>query len=76
MSVGALSSFLSYANQYTKPFNEISNVFTELQTALACASRVFHLLDIDSSPKQGPTKNTFAYSRTCPDSTPQFFLSR
>ena len=56
MSVGALSSFLSYANQYTKPFNEISNVFTELQTALACASRVFHLLDIDSSPKQGPTK--------------------
>lgn len=44
-SVGALSSFLTYANQYTKPFNEISNVFTELQTALACASRVFALLD-------------------------------
>ena len=56
ISVGQISSFLSYANQYTKPFNEISNVFTELQTALACASRVFHLLDIDSSPKQGPTK--------------------
>lgn len=44
-SVGALSSFLTYANQYTKPFNEISNVFTELQTALACAARVFALLD-------------------------------
>ena len=46
-SVGALSSFLTYANQYTKPFNEISNVFTELQTAIACASRVFDLLDED-----------------------------
>lgn len=48
MSVGALSSFLSYANQYTKPFNDISNVFTELQTALASATRVFHLLDMAS----------------------------
>lgn len=48
MSVGALSSFLSYANQYTKPFNEISNVFTELQTAFASAARVFQLLDTDS----------------------------
>ena len=48
MSVGALSSFLSYANQYTKPFNEISNVFTELQTAFASASRVFSLLDTPS----------------------------
>lgn len=45
MSVGALSSFLSYANQYTKPFNEISNVFTELQTAIASAARVFKILD-------------------------------
>ena len=48
MSVGALSSFLSYANQYTKPFNEISNVFTELQTAFASAARVFKLLDTSS----------------------------
>lgn len=48
MSVGALSSFLSYANQYTKPFNEISNVFTELQTAFASATRVFQLLDTPS----------------------------
>ena len=44
-SVGMLSSFLTYANQYTKPFNEISSVMTEMQTALAAASRVFTLLD-------------------------------
>lgn len=45
LTVGQLASFLSYANQYTKPFNEISGVVTELQNALACASRVFDLLD-------------------------------
>ena len=45
MTVGILSSFLSYANQYTKPFNEISGVLTELQNALACAGRVFELID-------------------------------
>ncbi len=45
LSVGQLSSFLSYANQYTKPFNEISGVITELQNALACASRVFELIE-------------------------------
>lgn len=45
ISVGQLSAFLSYANQYTKPFNEISGVVTELQNALACAKRVFDLLD-------------------------------
>ena len=44
-SVGQLSCFLSYANQYTKPFNEISGVVTELQNALACAQRVFALMD-------------------------------
>lgn len=44
-SVGRLSSFLSYANQYTKPFNEISGVITELQNAIACAGRVFELID-------------------------------
>lgn len=44
-SVGRLSSFLSYANQYTKPFNEISGVITELQNALACAARIFELID-------------------------------
>ena len=45
LSVGMLSSFLSYATQYTKPFNEISGVITELQNALACAARVFELIE-------------------------------
>ena len=45
MTVGQLSAFLSYANQYTKPFNEISGVITELQNAVACAGRVFELID-------------------------------
>ena len=45
ISVGRLSCFLSYANQYTKPFNEISGVVTELQNALACAARIFELID-------------------------------
>ena len=43
--MGQLTSFLSYANQYTKPFNEISGVVTELQNALASAARVFELID-------------------------------
>ena len=47
ISIGQLSIFLSYANQYTKPFNEISGVVTELQNALACAARVFELLDAE-----------------------------
>jgi ATP-binding cassette subfamily B protein len=47
-SVGRLSSFLSYANQYTKPFNEISGVITELQNAIACAGRIFELIDEES----------------------------
>lgn len=51
ITVGALSSFLSYATQYTKPFNEISGVVTELQNALACASRVF---DVIEAPVQTP----------------------
>lgn len=45
LSVGQLSCFLSYANQYTKPFNEISGVITELQNALACAARLFELIE-------------------------------
>ena len=45
LTVGELSCFLSYANQYTKPFNEISGVVTELQNALACAARIFEVLD-------------------------------
>jgi ATP-binding cassette subfamily B protein len=51
ITVGMLSSFLSYSTQYTKPFNEISGVVTELQNALACASRVFELIE---SPIQSP----------------------
>ena len=51
ISVGHLSSFLSYANQYTKPFNEISGVIAELQNALACAGRVFELIEV---PAQSP----------------------
>ena len=51
ITVGQLSIFLSYANQYTKPFNEISGVVTELQNALSCAARVFELLD---APAQSP----------------------
>ena len=45
LTIGQLSIFLSYANQYTKPFNEISGVVTELQNALACAARIFDLMD-------------------------------
>lgn len=45
LSVGQMSCFLSYANQYTKPFNEISGVITELQNALACADRIFELIE-------------------------------
>ncbi|HIU02180.1 MAG TPA: ABC transporter ATP-binding protein [Candidatus Onthocola gallistercoris] len=45
ITVGGLSSFLNYANQYTKPFNDISSVITELQSALACAARIFELIE-------------------------------
>ena len=48
ITVGQLSCFLSYANQYTKPFNEISGVVTELQNAIACAGRIFELLEEES----------------------------
>ena len=51
LTIGQLSAFLQYANQYTKPFNEISGVVTELQTAIACAGRVFEVLD---SPDETP----------------------
>ena len=48
LTIGGLTSFLSYANQYTKPFNEISGVITELQNALACAARIFELIDAET----------------------------
>ena len=53
-TVGALSCFLSYANQYTKPFNEISGVITELQNALACAGRVFDLIEEEPQVPDAP----------------------
>ncbi len=58
MTVGQLSAFLSYANQYTKPFNEISGVITELQNAIACAGRVFELIDEEPQiPDPEPAKS-------------------
>ena len=54
LTVGGFVSFLSYANQYTKPFNEISGVVTELQNALACAGRLFDLCDIEPETEDLP----------------------
>ena len=54
ISVGQLSCFLSYANQYTKPFNEISGVVTELQNALACADRIFELIEAEPQIPDAP----------------------
>ena len=54
ITIGQLSVFLSYANQYAKPFNEISGVVTELQNALACAARVFALLDAEDQTPEAP----------------------
>ncbi|MCD8365136.1 MAG: ABC transporter ATP-binding protein/permease [Clostridiales bacterium] len=54
MTVGGLSAFLSYANQYTKPFNEISGVITELQNALACAARIFELIEEEPEVPDAP----------------------
>lgn len=56
LTVGVLSGFLNYVNQYTKPFNEISGVLTELQNAVACAERVFDLMD---EPAQPPDPSSF-----------------
>ena len=60
ITIGQLSVFLSYANQYAKPFNEISGVVTELQNALACASRVFALLDAPDQVPEAPGAVTLA----------------
>lgn len=58
ITVGQLSSFLNYANQYTKPFNEISGVVTELQNALACGGRIFHFLDEEPVPENAADAKT------------------
>ena len=66
LTVGGLTAFLSYANQYTKPFNEISGVVTELQNSLVCAARVYELLDEpgeeepDGEPQMPPAKGEAA----------------
>ena len=62
LTVGTLTSFLSYANQYTKPFNEISGVVTELQNALACAARIFEL--IDEEPVSPDPENALSPEKT------------
>ncbi len=54
LSIGQLSCFLTYANQYTKPFNEVTGVLTQLQTAIAAAGRVFDVLDAEDEPKDKP----------------------
>lgn len=56
LTVGQLTCFLSYANQYTKPFNEISGVVTELQNALACAARVFELMEEPAQTPDAPAE--------------------
>ena len=56
LSIGDLTCFLSYASQYTKPFNEISSVVAEFQNALACAARVFEFIDGEELDKEAPTK--------------------
>lgn len=63
LSVGRLSCFLSYANQYTKPFNEISGVVTELQNAIACAARIFELIEEEAQVPEAENALTLTDAR-------------
>ena len=63
ITVGQLTSFLNYANQYTKPFNEISGVVTELQNSLASASRVFELIDEQKMKEDAPDARVLTDAR-------------
>ncbi len=63
LSVGRLSCFLSYANQYTKPFNEISGVVTELQNAIACAARIFELIEEEAQVPDAENARTLTDAR-------------
>ena len=63
LTVGGLSCFLSYANQYTKPFNEISSVITELQNAIACAARVFELMEAEPQIPDAPDAKVLSDAR-------------
>lgn len=65
LSVGQLSCFLSYANQYTKPFNEISGVVTELQNAFACAERVFELMAEPAQTPDAPNAKVLSHAQGC-----------
>ena len=60
LTVGGLSAFLTYAGQYTKPFNEISGVVTELQNAMACAARLFELIEADTETPDSPDAATLS----------------
>lgn len=63
LSVGQLSCFLTYANQYTKPFNEISGVITEIQNAIACAARIFELIEEPAQTPDAPDAVVFENAR-------------
>ncbi len=65
LSIGGLSAFLSYANQYTKPFNEISGLITELQGSLACAARIFEILDTPTESKDAQKTNDIQHASGC-----------
>lgn len=65
LSVGQLSCFLSYANQFTKPFNEISGVVTELQNAFACAERVFELMAEPAQTPDAPNAKVLSHAQGC-----------
>lgn len=72
-SVGNLSSFLTYANQYTKPFNEISGVITELQSALASARRVFDIIDEEEEVPDSPDAKVLTEVNGCVDADHVYF---
>ncbi len=63
MTVGALSSFLSYANQYTKPFNEISGVVTELQNAIVCAGRILEVIEEEEEVQKSEAEKSIPFER-------------
>lgn len=63
MTIGGITAFLTYANQYTKPFNEITGVITQLQTAAASAARVFDLLDTPAEPPELPNARPLAHCK-------------
>lgn len=73
ITVGQLSCFLSYANQYTKPFNEISGVITELQNALACAARIFELIEEEKEIPDASDAVTLGEADGCVDIEDVYF---